>query len=170
MPIPKIVTQYEYEKFEKPGVDFPASDKLSKSKTIQSDMDAADINKVMARYEKTGVIIDPAGIERKPVYGDFTEIKDYHTQLSAIRNVERAFDQLPAKIRNRFKNDPQTLIDFLEDSNNDREAVELGLKDQSILPLPPVWDKQKSKWTSARDGSVLATQLPPPVAEGTPTA
>jgi len=68
MPLPKIVTQYEYDKFEKPGVDFPANDKKSRSKTIQSDMDAADINKIMARFEKTGVIIDQSGIERKPMF------------------------------------------------------------------------------------------------------
>lgn len=160
MPIPKIITQYEYEKFEKPGVDFPKNDKDSRSKTIQSDMDVADINKIMARYEKTGVIIDTSGIERKPVYGDFTEIKDYHTSLSAIRNVERAFNTLPANIRNRFNNDPQTLINFLEDTKNDAEAVDLGLKDKSVLPKTPYWDADKKLWAD-RETKVPLTQQPP---------
>lgn len=129
MPIPKIVTQYEYEKFEKPGVDFAASDKNSKSKTMQSDMDAADINKIMSRFEKTGVIIDPNGVERQPVYGDFTGITDYHGMLTAVRNAERVFGLYPATIRNRFDNDPQKFITFMEDIKNDPEAVKLGLKD-----------------------------------------
>lgn len=133
MPLPTIVTQYDYENFQKPGIDFPVNDKKSRSKAIQSDMDAADINKIFARFEKTGVIIDTAGVERKPMYGDFTEIKDYHATLSAVRRAEEAFSQLPVNVRNRFKNDPQALIDFLEDDKNDKEAVALGLKEFDVL-------------------------------------
>jgi len=170
MPIPKIKTQYEYDKFDHPRVDFNPSDKNSKSKAIQSDMDAADINKIMARFEKTGVFIDPNGNERQPVYGDFSEVTDYHGMLTAIKNAERAFGTYPAKIRNRFDNDVQKYIDFMSDSKNDGEAVELGLKDRSILPVPPVWDKNKNKWISAKDGSILTLQPEPPAAQGTPTA
>lgn len=133
MPLPKIVTQYDYENFERPGISFPANDKNSRSKTIQADMDAADINKIMARYEKTGVIIDASGVERKPVYGDFTEVKSYHETLGAVRRAEEAFSKLPVNVRNRFENDPQKLIDFLEDPKNNKEAVSLGLKDYDVL-------------------------------------
>jgi len=169
MPIPKIKTQYEYEKYDHPRVDFNPSDKNSKSKAIQSDMDAADINKIMARFEKTGVFIDPSGVERQPQYGDFTVIRDYHTTLSALKHAESAFNAYPAKLRNRFDNDLQKFIDFMEDSKNDLEAVELGLKDPSTLPIKPIWDSNKNKWTNPKDGSVLETQLAAPLNTGSAT-
>jgi phage internal scaffolding protein len=129
-------------------------------------MDAADINKIMERFEKTGVIIDPTGQERKPMYGDFTEIKDYHTQLSAIRNVERAFGLLPANVRNRFNNDPQTLINWLEDPKNNKEAVDLGLKSYDVL-LTSFADDGVTRITQEerdnRDKAKLAQASPAPV-------
>lgn len=166
MPIPKIVTQYEYEKVERPKKVFNPNDKNSKSKAVQSDMDAADINKIMARFEKNGVLIDSLGIERQPTYGDFSELTDYHTMLSGVKNAERVFGTLPAKVRNRFNNDPQELIDFLQDSKNDKEAVEIGLKDPSVLPLPPYWDDKTSKWLNPKDGKPLAHQDPAPLKTG----
>lgn len=168
---PKIITQYDYENFEKPGVDFNPSEKTSRSKTIQSDMEAADINKIMARFEKTGVLIDPSGQERQPQYGDFTGLTDYHGMLSAVRQAERVFGLYPAKIRNRFDNDPQKFLDFMEDQKNDSEAVELGLKDRSILPLPPYWDNDKKLWKDTKTGVKLDNQPAAPVVPpGTPTA
>lgn len=126
-----IQNRYDYKSHSRPKVFFDK--KRDKSLTNQADMDAADINKIMARYEKTGVLIDPLGVERKPTYGDFTEIKSYHETLSAVRRAEQAFSLLPAVIRNRFDNDLQELINFLEDPKNDKEAVDLGLKDHDVL-------------------------------------
>lgn len=120
----KILTKYDYEEraLVAPGLNFGPKDK---SLTNQADLPNTDINLIMARFEKTGLI---PGTERKPMYGDFSEVPDYHTQLSAIRRVEGYMLLLPAKIRNRFNNNPQELIDFLNNPANDGEAVELGLK------------------------------------------
>ncbi|QXP08032.1 MAG: internal scaffolding protein [Arizlama microvirus] len=133
----KIKTKYDYaEKAKRPhGVNFTVKDK---SLTNQSDLPNTDINNIMARFEKTGLV---PGTDRPPMYGDFTEVKDFHTQLSAIRRVEEAFLLLPAKVRNRFQNNPQDLINFLEDSKNDKEAVALGLKEAPPPPPPNPADK-----------------------------
>jgi len=134
MPV-KIFSRYNTEAavLPRPRISFDPKKKADQSMTNQADMDAADINKIMARYEKTGVLVDPSGVERKPTYGDFTEIKNYHQMLCSIRNVERSFNLLPAQTRNRFDNDPQKLIDFLEDPKNDKEAVKLGFKNADVL-------------------------------------
>jgi len=125
----KFITRYDYEEQAKIK---SATVNNEKSLTVQSDADAADINKIMARYEKTGTIVD--GIStRQPSYGDFTEVKNYHETLSALRRVQTAFEQLPANLRNRFDNDPQKLVEFLDNSANDKEAVKLGLKDKEVL-------------------------------------
>jgi len=133
-----IKTRYDYEAQaeKKPRVNFTNQ----KSMTNQADMDSADINKIMAKYEKTGVLIDQLGIERKPSYGDFSEVPSYHEALSAVRRIEVAFNTQPAYIRNRFNNDPQELMSFLEDPNNRAEAIKLGIiteeKQADAVPAP----------------------------------
>lgn len=138
MPV-KIITRYDYEERAKiaPGVHFDA--KKDKSLTNQGDLESTDINKIMARFEQTGFI---PGTERKPMYGDFSEVADYHTQLSALRRVEAAFGALPASLRNRFENDPAKLVSWLSNPANDGEAVKLGLKPAPAAappsaPAPP---------------------------------
>lgn len=135
----KIITKYDYENRPSPGISFnPKTNPNDRSLTNQADMDAADINKIMARYEKTGVLIDPDGFTRQPTYGDFTEVKNYHEMMIGIKNVERAFSQLPAKLKNRFENDPQQLITFLDDEKNYEEAIALGLIEKPEIPAEPV--------------------------------
>lgn len=135
MPV-TVINRYDYDAraLVAPGVNFdPKKNKADRSLTNQADMDAADINKIMARFEQTGVLLDPQGVERKPMYADFTEVKDYHSMLSALRRAETAFGLLPAATRNRFNNDPQQLIEFLDDPKNQKEAVKLGLLDKTVL-------------------------------------
>lgn len=132
MPITtKIKTKYDYELQASlaPGVK-----STEKSLTNQADLENSDINKIMARYEKTGLIM---GTERTPKYGDFSEVRSYHETLSALRRVDAAFAALSANVRSRFENDPQKLITFLEDRNNDEEAIKLGLRESVVKPLDP---------------------------------
>lgn len=129
----KIITRYDQEARAEvaPGVSFHP--KRDKSLTNQADLEASDINNIMARYEKTGLLVDDLGNFRQPMSGDFSEVKTYHEMLSAVRDAERWFLAFPAKVRNRFKNDVQELVNFLEDSKNDEEAVSLGLKSEEVL-------------------------------------
>lgn len=112
-----------------PGLNFDPKKPESRSKTLQSEKDACDLNKLMARYEETGLLTDPLlGTQRKPMYGDFTGVADYHQLKIKTAAVEQAFALLPASVRNRFDNDPQKAIDFLSDPKNDEEAIKIGLK------------------------------------------
>jgi len=165
----KIITAYDYEAIAKPTVDFPKNDPKSRSITNQSDAKETDINTILKRYEKTGYIPDQlTGEMRKPIYGDFTVVSNYYELKCKLARVEQAFDAYPAELRARFKNDPQELINFLSDSKNDREAVELGLKDESVLPTTPVWNTETKKWISPRDGKVLDVQKPAPTEQVQP--
>jgi phage internal scaffolding protein len=119
-----------------PAVYFDPDDPKSKSVTNQSDKDSADINIIMERYQKTGLI---AGQNRAPMYGDFTVLPNYYELNKTLAGVNQAFEALPAKTRNRFENDPQQLIDFLLDEKNDAEAIKLGLKTEK----PPVENQEK---------------------------
>lgn len=131
---PKISTRYDYASIARPEVDFPKGDPSSVSMTNQSDRDSADINKIMARYEKTGLITDLLGNQRPPMYGDFTGIGDYHQLRITLARADEAFNALPATIRDQFKNDPSLLIEFLSDPKNNAEAIKLGLRPREDNP------------------------------------
>jgi len=151
-----IITRYDYELKPRPKVVFDVKDPLSRSVTNQSDKDGADINKIMERYEKTGLLPD---FGRTPCYGDFSGILDYHALQNTLAKASEAFDLLPAGIRFRFGNDPANLIDFLHNTDNDEEAVKLGLKDASVLKKP----EQAQPVPPATAGNT-ATPVPPVVA------
>lgn len=145
MPATPIKTKYAYETHDHPGISFnPKTNKLDRSLTNQADLEASDINNIMKKYEKTGVIVDALGIERKPVFGDFTEFKSYHETLASVRRAEGVFMQLPAATRNRFENDPEKLFQFLENPENKAEAIKLGLIEltpeapPAAPPAPPL--------------------------------
>lgn len=93
-------------------------------RTVQSEAPACDINKMMALYQKTGVIPQS---QRVPQYGDFSNTMDYMEAKKLTENANRMFDALPALIRKRFENDPAQLLMFMEDHENRTEAEELGL-------------------------------------------
>lgn len=105
------------------------------SLTVQADRDDADINVIVKRFGVTGIL--PQRLS-PPTYGDFTGINDYQSALNAVINAEDAFMQFPADVRSRFKNDPQSMLEFLADPANRDEAISLGLIDGSpATPTEP---------------------------------
>lgn len=96
---------------------------LGETKTKQAPANEVDINKIMDKYLKTGQLPEP----RTPTFGDATEIPDYETAMNIVNAGREAFEALPAKIRERFGNDPRLFVDFVQDENNYDEAVKLGL-------------------------------------------
>lgn len=142
---PDVATSFVVKKDSKGRVLNPEVISL----TNQSDADACDINKMFARFEKTGVLVDPtSGVSRTPVYGDFSGVSDFHDMQSRIAHAKQAFECLPASVRNRFDNDVQKLTEFLADPKNDSESVKLGLKDASVL-LTALADDGVTKITQA---------------------
>lgn len=108
------------------------------SLTRQSEADAADINKIMARYEKTGVL--PVS-QREALFIDVSEMGDYRSAVEQVELVNEYFRQLPAKVRAEFDNEPARLLDFMSDPANEARARELGLvekEEPSAGSVPPV--------------------------------
>lgn len=105
------------------------------SLTKQDAADECDINKIMARYEQTGVM--PEG-RRMYEYGEAISEFSYQESLNAVIAAEAEFAALPAKLRDRFGNDPEALFRFLDDPKNRDEAVALGLVNPPPAPPDPV--------------------------------
>jgi len=95
-----------------------------KTRTQQNFKEESDINVITARYLKTGVF--PNARESAGIFGDFTSV-DYMEMRNAIADIGQTFDTLPAKVRNKFQNDPYQLIRFVEKPENFEAALKLGL-------------------------------------------
>jgi len=91
-----------------------------------------DINTILQKFNISGILPENP---LSPRYGDFTGIGDYHSAMNRVIAAQEEFDGLPATIRARFDNDPAKLIEFLDDSNNRREAEELGLVEKGAAEV-----------------------------------
>lgn len=100
------------------------------SLTQQQFAKDADINSLVSRHMRgsgrMGMPLGNPNATRKPIFGDFTSI-DYHRMLNTVAEVDNVFNRLPARVRNRFRNNPELLIKFTEDPANLKEAVKMGL-------------------------------------------
>lgn len=92
--------------------------------TQQSFKDECDINVIVERFGLTGEL--PNGIAM-PVSGDFSGIVDFQSAMNVVRQAQEAFMELPGEIRARFANDPQRVLEFLNDASNRDEAIKLGI-------------------------------------------
>lgn len=103
------------------------------SRTQQHFADECDVNKIMEKYNRTGVLIDPL-VPRKqsPSYGDFADQPDFGTAQNMLAAGKRAFEELPEEIKERFGNNPQKLMAFLENPQNREEAQRLGLVKETV--------------------------------------
>lgn len=103
-------------------VTMPVGDTLTK----QSFKDSCDVNKIMEKYELTGVLDDGQSIGG-PRYIDCTGLLSYQESLNVVMEAEASFMDLTAKVRSRFENNPAIMLEFLSNPANAKEAMELGL-------------------------------------------
>lgn len=95
----------------------------------QAFKDEADINHIMSRYRKTGLLVDPSSVNssRRAFYGEFADSMEFKEAQNRIAQVRNSFEMLPSSIRSLFENDPSVMLDFLADPENASEALEMGL-------------------------------------------
>ena len=117
------------------------------SKTDQSFGIEADIKNIMARYQKTGVLVDRNSTFIQPQFGDFAQIPNFQEVRNLMIEADEQFLELPSRVRERFKNNVEDLIAFLKDDNNRQEAEELGLIEKRP-PEAPQEPQKESKKTS----------------------
>lgn len=122
------------------GDVWPVTDfKGDKGMTVQADRDDADINKIIARFNKSGQL--PPTLNGEPFYGDVSEFDGLMEAKLKIQEADELFMQFPADVRERFDNDVVKMVDFLADEGNRKEAEDLGLVVKQppaiVPPVPP---------------------------------
>lgn len=114
--------------------------------TEQAHREACDINRIMARYSKDGLIEHVNVMEAS--FGDCSG-SDFKAMVDKVNSVFGRFSEFPSDIRKRFGNDPVRFFEFFDDPANRDEAIKLGLV--------------RSDWALDKDG--LGEHVPKDVQE-----
>ena len=122
----KIRSRFAAETDKHPGVVFNAPTLCQ-----QHFRDECDINNIMARFMKTGLL--PSVNSGSYDFFDAGESLTYHDACNLIAKADEVFGSLPASVRARFNNDPGEYLAFFEHPENYEEAVKLGF----AFPKPP---------------------------------
>lgn len=85
------------------------------STTKQSFKDECDINKILARAQKTGTLSHLSKYQAQ--YGDFADYDFFEHQRMLTRGRE-IMDELPSEIRSEFHNDPRAFFAYVNDPAN----------------------------------------------------
>lgn len=117
--------------------DVPGLECKDDSRAVQSQADDADINTIVKRYKLTGEL--PNVRPRIPLSADFRDAGEFDlgSALRYVREAERAFMMYPAEVRAKFKNDPAQFCHFVENPDNEDEAIALGILPKKPMPRDP---------------------------------
>lgn len=92
-----------------------------------------DLNVLMERYRKAGVVPVPMG---EGVYMD-TDIPDLPTAMQYMIEAENSFNSLPSDVRKEFDNDPVRFVEFATDPANIETLREWGLAAPAAVAPEP---------------------------------
>jgi phage internal scaffolding protein len=138
---PFLRSAYNYDTMQASddaGVSFPDA-----SLTQQQFKEEADINTIVNRFLKTGVLPTPNTF---PQYVDFEGVFDYQSAMNLVRAADESFMRMDAKVRSRFNNSPQEFLEFFADPANIEEATRLGL----AIPQPSAVTKVTEEATPSK--------------------
>lgn len=95
-----------------------------KGRTKQAAAQETDINWIMRRYVKTGLIDHFA--KHGGEYG-FASAVSFHDCMNTVVKAEQMFADLPGPVRQRFNGEPAEFLSFVQNPENQEEMVKLGL-------------------------------------------
>lgn len=97
----------------------------------QSFKDESDINFILKKFRKTG-LIEHLNVH-KGEYAEYGDM-DFHEAMLAVRDAEEMFSSLPADVRKRFDNDPGEFLQFAENPENLSAMRDMGLAPPEAVP------------------------------------
>jgi len=117
--------QYDFTTHVHPVIDIPREE----DQTQQHFERETNINSIVSRYQKTGVL--PTALIREVQFGEVGP--DLVQSLNKIKAAKEQFQMLPAKIREEFGNDPDRFLRFLADPHNYAKAKSLGIVEEKVV-------------------------------------
>jgi len=118
------------------------SNTIGETRTKQEFKNECDINRIVNKYHRTGQMPQ----QKVGMFADVSNLGTFQESLQLVTQADKDFKGLRSEIRNRFNNNPQELIEFLEDDSNYDEACKLGLiVKKSETPEKPKKEPEKVK-------------------------
>lgn len=112
-----------YTRYTHPA--WPGTGGFEDSAARQESKDECDINRIMARYLKTGQFPPGVGVG---LFGDFSEVTDFQSAQETMMRAGEQFAGLPAKVRDRFQNNPAAFLAYVHSDKLDmKECLEWGI-------------------------------------------
>ena len=106
----------------------------------QSFKKECDINHIMSKYLKTGLIEHVAKYNGK--YGESLPADfEYQDACNAVLEAQDIFMSIPSDIRRKFNNDPAEFLEFVNNPENIEKMYDMGLAKRPSSTNP---DPQKS--------------------------
>lgn len=125
--------RYLFPDWKEGGIDRPTVCS-EKSLCRQSDLEGSDINVIMKRYEKTGVLpVDT----REALFQDVSGIGSYRDAMDVVLKAQEGFYALSPAIRERFGNDPVAFLDFTSRPENMAELEAMGVLEAPEAEVVP---------------------------------
>ena len=88
-----------------------AAPKSGPSLTEQHHKKACDINNIVAKYQKTGLVEHVN--KHQGTYGDVSGA-DFKAALDLVAEQKSIFYELPSSVREQFDNDPSNYLDLMQ--------------------------------------------------------
>lgn len=114
----------------------PVTGEVRPSMTQQEHLGSCDINNIIKQFSKTGQLTHISAKAGMGAYLDLPDPLDFQEAQNIMLDASNAFSSLPAKVRDRFSNNPAEFLEFMADPKNEKEARELGL----LIPATPLPD------------------------------
>nr|UXQ88014.1 MAG: internal scaffolding protein [Microvirus sp.] len=99
------------------------------SMTKQSFTAECDINNIMKKAQKTGVI---SHLNKYEAHYLDTDSITFHESMNIVANANSMFAELPSKTRTFFENDPAKFMDFVHNPDNQDKLYSMGLADTPL--------------------------------------
>lgn len=106
------------------------------SRTVESDVERAEISQILRKYEGVGIVDHLANVDR--IFRDVSEFEDFADLMRQAKEAERHFLELPPQLRDVFDNDHHRWLDVAHDPEKLDEVrpklEELGLLEPVATP------------------------------------
>lgn len=103
------------------------------SLAVQADKDRTDIRNIVKRAIRGQQVTVNY---REGRFVDISNAPSYIQALNIVANANVLFDRLPSNLRDRFNNDPMAMLSFIDNPDNNDEAIKLGLLPKPLEPAP----------------------------------
>ena len=103
------------------------------SMTKQSFAKELEVNNIIKKYNKTGILQKAHDFEA--LYGEFDQY-DLREAIDKVEQAKSLFMEVPSEFRAKFDNDPGKFIDYATNVENLAELQKYGLAEKHPEPPP----------------------------------